>query len=180
MPTIAVLSCKPAFASVLATTLRHCNTWRVRQFSTGHELMAYMHFAPVAVVVADYDLGEAVITDLAAEIRHGAEIASLDVQIIALADKIRARMRDRCIRSGIDEIIAKPMSPLYLEQRIRARLDGGTQHYVRSIPRYVGPERRGRVQLPDARGKPVERRTDNVIVLSAHRPVQSPPVRPDA
>lgn len=180
MPTIAVLSEKPAFVSILATTLRHHAGWRVRAFSSADALLAYMRLAPLAILVSDYDLNGQSVTDLAADIRSDPDLVSSDVQIIALAARILPHTRDRCVRAGIDEVIVKPMSPVYLEERVRARIESGPRDYVRSRPRYVGPDRRGRIDFADTRAFPVERRIDNVIFLSAHWARGESSVRPDA
>lgn len=175
MPTIAVLSSNAALSAVLAATLRQDHGWRVREFRDVRAVASYMRVAPVAVLVGDYDLDDGTTADLAESIRTEGGIVSTDVQIIALTRSIDHDLRRRCVRAGIDEIIVKPMSPLYLEDRVRNRLNAGTRDYVRST--YVGPDRRDRLHLVDPRPSPIERRQGNVIPFRTVKPAD---LRPDA
>lgn len=169
VPTIAVLSSSRALASVLGATLRRGHRWRVREFHDSRALADYMRIAPLALLVTDYDLERTDAAGIARAIRSDAELASRDIQIIALSRTVNPQMRRKCVQAGIDEVIIKPMSPLYLEERIAARLAGGTAGYVTAPPSYVGPERRGRIPLADTRPIPVERRGENVVSFLAHK-----------
>ncbi|WP_417580289.1 response regulator [Pelagibacterium sp.] len=169
VPTVAVLSNSPALASVLAATLRRGSRWRVREFSDHRALADYMRIAPLALLVTDFDLDRVTAADVALSIRNGDDLASRHVQIIALSRKVDAGMRRKCVQAGIDEVIVKPMSPVYLEERIAARLADGTTTYVSAEPYYVGPERRNRVSLDDTRTIPVERRGENIVSFLAHK-----------
>lgn len=174
MPTIAVLSSNIALSAVLAATLRQDPNLRVREFRDARAVATYMRVSPISVLVGDYDLVDGTTADLAERIRIQGSVVSSDVQIIVLTRTIDQDLRRRCVRAGVDEIIVKPMSPLYLEERVRTRLGDGPRGYIRS--KYVGPDRRDRLHLLDARPNPVERRLDNVI------PFRSPAtfdVRPD-
>lgn len=169
IPTIAVLSNSPALASVLGATLRREHTWRVREFCDHRALGDYMRIAPLALLVTDYDLDRVTAADVALSIRNSDDIASRHVQIIALSRTVDGEMRRHCVQAGIDEVIVKPMSPVYLEERIAARLAGGTGAYVSAAPYYVGPERRNRIALNDTRTIPVERRGENIVSFLAHK-----------
>lgn len=169
VPTIAVLSGSAALASILGATLSRNPRWRVRQFRDRQTLYAYMRLAPVGVLVTDYTLENDNAADIACAIRGDAELVSRDVRIIALSRAVGPDMRRRCIQAGIDEVIAKPMSPLYLQERVGARLGDGATGYVRALPHYLGPERRDRIVMPDRRRIPVERRGDNIVSFMAHK-----------
>lgn len=173
MPTIAVLSTSPALASILGATLRQGRNWRVREFRDPRALNAYMRIAPVAMLVCDYSLGDSTAADLAGTIREDAFVVSRQVQILAMSRSIDSDMRQRCVQAGIDEVIAKPMSPLYLEERVRARLANGARDYVISDTGYIGPERRDRIVLSDPRTIPVERRGENVVSFLAHKALRA-------
>lgn len=179
IPTIAVLSSSPALASVLGATLRRGHRWRVREFNDSRALNDYMRIAPLAVLVADYDLERTDAAEVALAIRGDAALASRHVQIIAMSRTVDPEMRRKCVQAGIDEMIIKPMSPVYLEERIAARLVAGTNTYVAGSPRYVGPERRNRILLADARPIPVERRGENVVSFLAHKAMREG-LTPDA
>lgn len=122
MPTIAVLSSSPALTSILGATLRREHRWRVREFRDSRALNAYMRIAPLAVLVSDYELGRTTAAEIAMALRADEMVVSRDLQIIALSRCIDRGMRERCREAGIHEVLAKPMSPLYLEERIRERL----------------------------------------------------------
>lgn len=170
-PTIAVLSTSPALASILGATLRRGRDWRVREFRDTRSLSAYMHIAPVAVLVADYALENATAADVAHDLRSDSSVISRHVQIITLSRSVDLAMRQRCVQAGIDEVIMKPMSPLYLEERITARLRSVPRDHISCGPAYAGPERRQRITLDDTRPIPVERRGDqaNVVSFLAHK-----------
>lgn len=170
-PTIAVLSTSPALASILGATLRHGRDWRVREFRDTRSLSAYMRIAPVSLLVADYVLEDKTAADVALDLRSDAGIVSRHFQIITLSREVNLPMRQRCVKAGIDEVIMKPMSPLYLEERITARLRSAPRDHIACGPVYAGPERRGRIALEDTRPIPVERRGDgtNVVSFLAHK-----------
>lgn len=182
VPTIAVLSSNEPFAGILAATLRSGRRgWRVREFHDPAAVMSYMRLAPVMLLVGDYQLGANTLADVASGIRCYSRLVSQDTQIVALASTVDETTRLRCVQAGIDEVIAKPMSPAYLEERILARLARGVSDYVEALPHYVGPERRGRFAFSDARIVPSERRIDNVISFVAHRAArETSNLRPDA
>jgi two-component system, OmpR family, phosphate regulon response regulator PhoB len=170
-PTIAVLSTSPALASILGATLRRGRDWRVREFRDTRSLSAYMRIAPVAILVTDYRLENATAADVAHDLRSDALVISRHVQIIALSKTVDTSMRQRCVQAGIDEVIMKPMSPLYLEERVTARLKSVPRDHIACGPAYAGPERRERIVLDDTRPIPVERRGDGINVVSflAHK-----------
>ncbi|WP_196259289.1 response regulator [Pelagibacterium limicola] len=170
-PTITVLSTSPALASILGATLRRGRNWRVREFRDSRSLSAYMRIAPVAILVSDYTLESGTAADIAIALRSDALVISRHVQIIALSKDVDLAMRQRCVQSGIDEVIVKPMSPLYLEERIKARLKSVPRDHISCGPVYAGPERRERIVMDDTRPIPVERRIDgaNVVSFLAHK-----------
>lgn len=173
-PTIAVLSTSPALASILGATLRQGRDWRVREFGDARSVLAYMRISPVAILVTDYRLENETAADMALALRSDPLVVSRHVQIIALSRHVNLAMRQRCVQAGIDEVIMKPMSPLYLEERIAARLKAVPRDHISCGPAYAGPERRGRVVLDDDRPIPVERRGDgtNVVSFLAHKAVR--------
>lgn len=169
VPTIAVLSSSPALVSILGATLRSRADWRVREFRDPASLNAYMRIAPVAMLVADYRFEDGDLTMLARTIREDPMVISKHVQIIAMSRTISPGMRRACVAAGIDEVIVKPMSPLYLKERIGARIARGPVDHIIVKNTYVGPERRNRIPLRDGRDIALERRGDNVVSLHAHK-----------
>lgn len=172
VPTIAVLADSPALASVLAATLRRKRDWRVREFRDLGALTDYIRIAPIALLVTDFDLGQTTAADVARAIRNDETVAARAVQIIALSRTISPQMRRKCVEAGIDEVIVKPMSPLYLEERVAARIASGPINYVAADAGYFGPDRRNRMALADARQHRVERRGENIISFVAHKSIR--------
>ncbi|MCD7059414.1 response regulator [Pelagibacterium xiamenense] len=179
VPTIAVLSSSPALASILGATLRSRRDWRVREFRDARSLNAYMRIAPVAMLVSDFTLEDGSLTSLAHSIRNDEMVISKHVQIIAMSRTISPGMRRDCVAAGIDEVIVKPMSPIYLKERIGARIANGPADHITVKGAYTGPERRGRIPLRDRRDLPFERRGDNVVSLAAHRAQRQIEARPE-
>ncbi|NOZ33057.1 MAG: response regulator [Alphaproteobacteria bacterium] len=139
--TVAVLTANAALSSILCMILADGGRFRVRQFSSPAALQAYMRIAPVHVAVCDFDLGETSCDVLAASIRTDRAIQCRNVQIIALTRRLDRARKQAIVRTGIDEVIIKPMSPAYVLERVRARL-GQNVIYVRAPTGYEGPERR--------------------------------------
>lgn len=172
VPTIAVLADSPALASVLAATLRRKRDWRVREFRHLSALDDYIHIAPLTLLVTDFQLGHTTAADFARTIRNDETVASRSMQIIALSRTISPQMRRQCVEAGIDEVIVKPMSPLYLEERVAARIASGPTNYVTASTGYLGPDRRNRIPLADARMNHIERRGENIVSFFAHKSIR--------
>ncbi|RYE11222.1 MAG: hypothetical protein EOP22_01725 [Hyphomicrobiales bacterium] len=113
--TVALLVANPALSSILSSTLAGAPSLRVRPFETMAALKTYMRLAPADLVVLDLDDAGA----SAEELRQDRSIESRDLPIIALATRLSAGEPP----IAIDEIIAKPMSPRYLVERVLARID---------------------------------------------------------
>ncbi|WP_404405589.1 response regulator [Pelagibacterium halotolerans] len=180
VPTVAVLSSSPALVSILGATLRSRRDWRVREFRDARSLNAYMRIAPVAMLVSDFTFEDGNLATLAQAIRNDEMVISKHVQIIALSRTVSPRMRRECVTAGIDEVIVKPMSPIYLKERIGARIAKGPTDHIVVKDSYFGPERRGRIPMRDHREIPVERRGDNVVSFAAHRVQRGIETRPEA
>lgn len=171
-PTIAVLSTSPALASILGAALRQSAPWRVREFRDPRALNAYMRIAPVNLLVCDYQLGASTAADIASAIRCDPQIASRNLQIVAMSRTVDQAMRRDCVSAGIDEVIVKPMSPLYLHERVSARLAAPPSDHIITDGAYAGPERRNRIPLEDPRPLAIERRHDNVVSFAAHKAIR--------
>ncbi|HEY8595594.1 MAG TPA: response regulator [Devosiaceae bacterium] len=160
---VAILCASPALSSIVAGVLAARPGLRVRRFESMAELLAYLRIAPVDLLICDEDPGILDAAALARTIRVDRNLARREMKIIALARAIDGTFRREAIAAGIDEVIAKPMSPGYLRERVLARL--GTPVTFLSAPSgYFGPDRRdraGQASLPVE----VERRGSNVIEL---------------
>lgn len=114
LKTVALLVANPALSSILSTTLAGSPSLRVRPFETATALKTYLRLAPADLVVLDLDDAQT----LARELRDDRSIELRDLQIVALTSSISPDSR----ADAIDEIIAKPMSPRYLVERVLSRL----------------------------------------------------------
>jgi hypothetical protein len=106
--TVALLAAKPALASILAATLASSPRLRVRSFDGMLGLLAYARIVEIDLVVADLDDG---VFD--PELMECSAVPT-DVAVIGLTRRPAAT-------EGVDEVIAKPMSPRYLLERVLAR-----------------------------------------------------------
>ncbi len=118
---IAIFVSNPALGSILAAVLAANPALRVRSFESQLALTTYMRLAPVDLIVADCD-GEVPAHHLAIDLRADLRIERRDFQLLALASAITPELKTVSVRSGIDEIILKPMSPKYLLERVLSRL----------------------------------------------------------
>lgn len=132
MPTepkvVAILTGTAAFSSILHMILSTRRELRVRMFESEAALSLYMHIAPIDLLVCDYDDSEAGATLLVPRLRSKTAIARKDFQVIALSKTITTSTKAECVRAGIDEVVVKPMSPRYLEDRVMKRLSEGARH----------------------------------------------------
>lgn len=156
--TVVVLAANPALTSILTAMLAAHAGLRVRAFDSAIALRAYMRLARVDLLVADFDCAAAPAPGLADALVGDPLLGTQSYQIIALANDITDTVRRAAVASGIDEVMAKPMSPKYLLERVLARLR----------PESPAPEARGAVALGSARAAVMAgyaARGDNVVPL---------------
>jgi DNA-binding response OmpR family regulator len=123
MRVVAVFAANPALTSVLSATLATMPGFKVRSFESRAELVAYMRFAHVDLLVCDFDSREAPAGELTRSLRRDPELGCADMQVIALTRRVGPHLKVVATMHGIDEVIAKPMSPRYLLERVVARLN---------------------------------------------------------
>lgn len=165
---VAIIAANTALSSLLSMVVAGDTRLKVRQFDNEAALLAYMHLAPVDILVCDFDREGRPAYEMVEAIRLNTALVSRDVPVIALTRTITPPMRHQAISAGIDEVIIKPMSPRHLLQRVQARLIN------RSIvgllgSGYRGPERRDRVPLSKPQPHPTRRASDNVVPLFPDR-----------
>lgn len=156
--TIAIMTGNSALSALLEMVLSAHQHLQVRVFNDVISLTAFMRITPVDIVVGAFGPGPEGASSVIAHLReHADTFTQSSFQSIALSDAIDENMKALCAKVGIDEIIAKPMSPRYLEERVLARLGEAPTRRLRADPR---PERRTRTNpLPS-----------NVIPLFGPRP----------
>lgn len=109
MRTVALLCGNPALSSILLTELASSRTLRVRAFETPIQLAYYAAIAPVDLVVADLD-------------DEGFDIELIEAADLSVATPIIGIARNPERLAGVLEVLAKPMSPRFLLERVLALL----------------------------------------------------------
>lgn len=172
---IAILTANEALSAILQMVLGEHNDLRVRVFNSEAYLSLYMHIAPVDLLVCDYDLEAEGATGLVQRLRAKPSIVRPDFQVVAMARTITPATRAACVRAGIDEVLVKPMSPRYLEERVLARLREGPRHFRAGD--HATPERRtGRKSAPSERFI-AHRGGDNIMPPPGRLPDNVVPIR---
>jgi two-component system phosphate regulon response regulator PhoB len=115
--TVAVCTASPALTAILSAVIASTPGLRVRDFESRAGLVTYMRLASVALVVCEIDEA-AMIEDL----RSDPRVADPTFESIALSRTLTRREREIAVLAGIDEVILKPMSPAYLQERVAFRL----------------------------------------------------------
>lgn len=119
---VALFSGNQALLALLNMVLDEHAALRVRAFSTEKALAEYMQAAPIDLLIFDDDIGDGTPAALLNNLGNVSLNSRSDFQVIRLSRTITASTRAECVAMGIDEVIAKPMSPRYLEDRVLARL----------------------------------------------------------
>jgi two-component system, OmpR family, phosphate regulon response regulator PhoB len=121
LKTIGLLLATPALNSLLAAVLAASPRLRVRPFESEIALTTYLRLAPADLLVLDLDHPDAPADRLASALRENAELVRRPA-VMAVAGVMDLGVKMRCLSAGIDEVLLKPMSPLYLRDRVEARL----------------------------------------------------------
>jgi DNA-binding response OmpR family regulator len=158
MRVVAVFAANPALTSVLSATLATMPGLKVRSFEARAELVAYMRFAHVDLLVCDFDCPEAPAGELTQSLRRNTELGCADMQVIALTRRVGPHLKVVATMHGIDEVIAKPMSPRFLLERVVARLNWEP----REVP---APVHAGLLRRPSRQGSMTRNWGANVIPL---------------
>ncbi|UJQ95769.1 hypothetical protein [Mariluticola halotolerans] len=172
---VAILAANAAFSSILHMVLSEHRELRVRVFESEEMLSLYMHIAPVDLLVCDHDDADESVTSVVPRLRAKAALVRPEFQVIALTRKVSPTLKASCVAAGIDEVILKPMSPKYLEDRVLSRLREGPRHIVTNA--YAGPDRRNRLTPRSAPSERFDRRDSNVVPLFGARTSFGEPLR---
>jgi len=125
---VAILTSSPALGSILAMVLDCEEHLVVNNFSRATNLKQHMRIAPIDLIICDYDIGNSSAPKLAIELR--ATDLRHNFKIIVLAEIISAQTRQACKFAAIDEVIVKPMSPIFVRDRVLARLNNGEENKI--------------------------------------------------
>lgn len=119
---VAVYSSNKALLALLNMVLSERNELRVRSFDTETALIEYMQAAPVHLLIVDDNAADYDPAELLKQLRQDETERFPSFQVIRLSRNVTAGMKAHCAAIGVDEVIAKPMSPKYLEDRVLTRL----------------------------------------------------------
>lgn len=122
--SVGILATSPALASILGMVMDCEEHLVVHNFSHAANLKRHMRIAPIDIIVCDYEIGGASAAQLAIELR--VENPQRNFEIIALIETTSAQIRQACKFAAIDEVIIKPMSPLFVRDRVLSRLAKAT------------------------------------------------------
>ncbi len=121
--TIAILSPNEAFASILRMIIANNKGLRVRLFSDEVALSQYTNIAPIDLLIMDNEKIDYQTISTISFLQNNYKHAN-NFHIIVLGNKIERGMSAFCNKVNISQIIIKPASPSFLEERIFALLKG--------------------------------------------------------
>ena len=121
LSTIAILSENKALASILRMVLANRRSLRVRIFASEAELINYMNIMPIDLLIYDCSLLDHEVATSVSYLQN-CKTHNKQLQIIVLCKNIIAKISQAIEYANISEVIIKPMSPLYIEERVDAYL----------------------------------------------------------
>lgn len=149
---VAVFSSNKALLALLGMVLSERDELRVRSFENEKALCAYLQAAPIDLLVLDDDAGATNPGELLKQLRNVSVDNRSNFQVIRLCRNVTSSTKAQCVAIGVDEVIAKPMSPKYLEDRVIARLSDDSSRLLNRA-RFVANQHR----RPLRRSAPSER-----------------------
>jgi len=99
----------------------------IEQFTEVSMLMAHMRIAPLDMIVMDYHLERITAAQLVLDLRRNP--GQRKFQTLVMTSIVSAEIKLACKFARIDEVIIKPMSPVFLKERVLSRLQ--IQHFVK-------------------------------------------------
>ena len=133
---------------IIRTILAGLGLRHVEQASSGEQCLERLRLLPFDLVIIDYDMGGANGVEVARQIRRDHGHRNQRIPMIMLTGRGDAPTVLAARDAGLDEFLAKPVSPTALAQRIEAAVS--RQRPFTASPDYVGPDRRRRRDGPYA------------------------------
>lgn len=166
--TVAILTSNTALSAIMEMVLAVHQHLNVCVFSDVDALEAFMRITRVEMVVAAFGPGpEGAVSAISGLRARAQSFVQPDFECIALANLSEGNLKAISIHAGINEVIAKPASPRYLEERVLARLGRPSP---RRLSSHTEPERRfSRAPQADVGTWP-----SNVVPLFGPRPEAAP------
>jgi two-component system chemotaxis response regulator CheY len=130
--------------TLLREMLREVKIKSIVDFTDAENALLYLNENIVDLVITDYILpGGMSGLDLSKILRRDKTMPNPFVPIIMISAHTQRYLIDQGLKHGVDEILAKPISPVDLYRRIQTLVCGSRQ-YIQSPDGYFGPERRRR------------------------------------
>lgn len=118
---VAVLTSNPALGAIIGMVLDCEERLNVQTFSQVERLRCHMRIAPVDMVICDHHVEHRTGTQICIELRR--ERPNRRFAFLLLADQVDSALKQACRFAGIDEVVVKPMSPLFIRERVISRLE---------------------------------------------------------
>lgn len=122
---VAILTSSPALSSIISMVLDCEEHLNVQSFDRVNVLKTHLRIAPVDLIICDYEIGETLAPQFAIDLRR--QLPTRQFQMIVLSNFISPELKQSCNFAAIDEVIVKPMSPLFLRDRVISRLETAKQ-----------------------------------------------------
>lgn len=119
-PSIAVVTNGAALGSIIEMILSRDGDVRVVRFNSYEQLADHMRIAPADLIICDYEQDGWTAAEMLVNLRQHAPGRSF--RSIVLAGFISHEVRQGCRFAQVDEVLIKPMSPLFLLERAEAHL----------------------------------------------------------
>lgn len=119
-PSIAVFTNGAALGSIIEMILARDEGVRVTCFQSYEQLAAHMRIAPVDVIICDYEQRGWNAPEMLMNLRQRAPGRLF--RSIVLTGHVSHSVRQACRFAQVDEVIIKPMSPLFLQERVDAHM----------------------------------------------------------
>ncbi len=117
---VGILTSSPALGSIITMIVGGVEGLHAQQFDTMSALVSHMRIVPVDLIVCDYEFESGSALDLVGALRK--QSVRRQYELMVLTGRISREIKLGCRFAKADEVIVKPMSPVFLRERILSRL----------------------------------------------------------
>lgn len=118
--SIAVVTNGVALGSIIEMILARDAEVRVVRFGSYEQLADHMRIAPADLIICDYEQEGWTAAEMLVNLRRHAP--GRVFRSIVLTGYVSHEVRQSCRFAQVDEVVIKPMSPLFLLERVEAHL----------------------------------------------------------
>lgn len=119
-PSVAVVTGGEALGSIIDMILSRDSHVRVVRFNSYEKLADHMRIAPADLIVCDYEQDGWTAAEMLVNLRKHAP--GRPFRSIVMTEYVSHEVRQGCRFAQVDEVLIKPMSPLFLQERVEAHL----------------------------------------------------------